>query len=124
MSVPAARPMPSMPTAEPYRPIRTQIAGVSVRQLAEKFGTPTYAYDAARIIERVDDLKQFDLIRYAQKACSNIAILDLVRRHGVVVDAVSAGEIHRAIKAGYRAGVGGRESGVGEHAEIVYTAEI
>jgi len=113
-----------MPTAEPFNPVRTSIADVGVGELARQFGTPTYAYDAAKIVERVNDLKQFDLIRYAQKACSNIAILDLVRRHGVVVDAVSTGEIHRAMKAGYRPGVGGRGSGVGQHAEIVYTADI
>src|SRR2546423_1741509 len=107
-----------MPTAEPYHPIRSQIAGVNVRDLAERFGTPTYVYDAAKIVERVNDLKQFDVIRFAQKACSNIAILDLVRRHGVLVDAVSAGEIHRALKAGYKAGV--RE----KHPEIIYTADI
>src|SRR4051794_23250729 len=92
-----------MPTAEPYHPTRTQIAGVAIGEIAERFGTPTYVYDAAKIIERVNDLKQFDVIRFAQKACSNIAILDLVRRHGVLVDAVSTGEIHRALKAGYRA---------------------
>ena len=115
-----------MPTAEPFHPVRTSIAGHSVPELARKFGTPAYVYDAAKIIERVNDLKQFDLIRFAQKACSNIAILDLVRRHGVVVDAVSAGEIHRAMKAGYKPGVRSQESGVGgqEHAEIVYTADI
>jgi diaminopimelate decarboxylase len=106
-----------MPTAEPYHPIRTEIAHVAVRELAERFGTPTYVYDAAKIVERINDLKQFDVIRFAQKACSNIAILDLARRHGVLVDAVSAGEIHRALKAGYK--VGGNK-----HAEIVYTADI
>src|SRR5438445_12976734 len=100
-----------MPTAEPYRPIRLQIDNVPVRELAERFGTPTYVYDAAKIVERVNDLKQFDVIRFAQKACSNIAILDLVRRHGVVVDAVSAGEIHRALKAGYKAGTRGEGRG-------------
>jgi len=107
----------AMPTSEPFATTRTQIAGVSVRDLAARFGTPAYVYDAARIVERVNDLKQFDVIRYAQKACSNIAILDLVRRNGVVVDAVSAGEIHRALAAGYRAGDRG-------HSEIVYTADI
>jgi diaminopimelate decarboxylase len=100
-----------MPTAEPYQPIRTQIAGVDVRELAERFSTPTYVYDAAKIVERVNDLMQFDVIRFAQKACSNIAILDLMRRHGVVVDAVSAGEIHRAIRAGYKAGNGEQRTG-------------
>ncbi len=107
-----------MPTAEPYHPIRTKIAGVGVSDLAQRFGTPTYVYDAAKIVERINDLKHFDVIRFAQKACSNIAILDLVRRHGVLVDAVSAGEIHRAQKAGYKAG--GSEKGP----EIVYTADI
>src|SRR5262245_30328446 len=106
-----------MPTAEPYHPIRTTIAGVGVRDLAEQFGTPTYVYDAAKIVERINDLKHFDVIRFAQKACSNIAILDLAHRHGVLVDAVSAGEIHRALKAGYK--VGGKK-----HPEIVYTADI
>jgi diaminopimelate decarboxylase len=121
-----------MPTAEPYHPNRTQIAGVSIREIAERFGTPTYVYDAARIIERVNDLKQFDVIRYAQKACSNIAILDLVRRHGVLVDAVSAGEIHRALKAGYRTGTRNQEpessqnlsTGSPTQPQIVYTADI
>src|SRR6267142_1474270 len=119
-----------MPIAERFHPIRTQIAGVSVRELAEQFGTPAYVYDAEKIIERVTDLKQFDVIRFAQKACSSIAILDLVRRHGVVVDAVSAGEIHRAMTAGYRAGnqapspQPSPKGRGGDHSEIVYTADI
>src|SRR5262245_65893281 len=107
-----------MPTAEPYHPIRTTIAGIGVRDLAERFGTPTYVYEAAKIVERINDLKQFDVIRFAQKACSNIAILDLARRHGVVVDAVSAGEIHPAFKAGYK--IGDTE----KNALVVYTADI
>src|SRR3954465_6224766 len=113
-----------MPTAEVYQPIRTEIAGVSVPELAERFGTPTYVYNAAKIIERINDLKQFDVTRYAQKACSNIAILDLVRRHGVLVDAVSAGEVHRALKAGYEKGSGFRVQGSERHPEIIYTADI
>jgi diaminopimelate decarboxylase len=106
-----------MPTSEPFATTRTHIAGASIPDLAARFGTPAYVYDAAKIVERVNDLRQFDVIRYAQKACSNIAILDLVRRHGVVVDAVSAGEVHRALAAGYKPGASG-------HPEIVYTADI
>ena len=85
-------------------------------KLAEDFGTPAFIYDAAKIVERVNDLKAFDVIRYAQKACSNLAILDLVRRHGVLVDAVSAGEIGRALAAGYKP--------QGDPPPIVYTADI
>jgi diaminopimelate decarboxylase len=114
-----------MPIEEPYHPVRTQIAGVPIRDLVARFGTPTYVYDAARIRERIGDLKAFDVIRYAQKACSNLAILDLVRRAGVLVDAVSAGEIHRALAAGYppgtpRAADGSRPA----PPPIVYTADI
>jgi diaminopimelate decarboxylase len=106
-----------MPTSEPLSPLRTEIAGVSVADLAARFGTPVYVYDAAKILARIHDLSRFDVIRYAQKACSNIAILDLMRRAGVLVDAVSAGEIHRALAAGF-------QPGTGEHPPIVYTADI
>ena len=96
--------------------MRTEIAGVPVAALAEQFGTPVYVYDAAMIERRIADLSPFDVIRYAQKANSNLAVLDLCRRNGVLVDAVSAGEVHRALAAGYSAG--------GEPPSIVYTADI
>src|SRR5262249_9039775 len=84
--------------------------------LAEQFGTPAYIYDAAKIVERINDLKAFDCIRFAQKACSNLAVLDLARRAGAVVDCVSAGEIRRAMAAGY--------SPHGDPPPIVYTADV
>ena len=97
--------------------ITQQIAGLPIPELAKQFGTPFYIYDAAVIRERIMHLASFDVIRYAQKACSNLAILDLVRKNGVLVDAVSAGEIHRALAAGYK-------PGFNDPPEIVYTADI
>jgi len=97
-------------------PLRREIAGVPVADLARDFGTPTYVYDAAGIEQRIADLAAFDVIRYAQKANSNLAVLDLCRRHGVLVEAVSAGEIQRALLAGYAA--------QGEPPPIVYTADV
>ncbi|MCB0186837.1 MAG: diaminopimelate decarboxylase, partial [Caldilineaceae bacterium] len=73
-------------------------------------------YDDATICQRIADLRAFDTIRYAQKANSNLAILDRMRREGVLVDAVSAGEIHRALRAGY--------APHGDPPPIVYTADI
>jgi diaminopimelate decarboxylase len=102
----------------PFPLTLTNIADQPVAELARKFGTPFYVYDAATIAARIADLKSFDVIRFAQKACSNLAILDLVRRHGVLLDAVSAGEIHRAIAAGFKPGQAGHPT------EIVYTADI
>lgn len=96
--------------------LRTEIAGLPVAEIARRFGTPTFVYDAGQIVERINDLKPFDLIRYAQKANSNLAVLDLMRRHGVVVDAVSTGEVGRALAAGY--------APTGDPHPIVYTADI
>jgi diaminopimelate decarboxylase len=112
-----------MPTTEVAFPtVVESFAGQSIPELARKFGTPTFVYDAATIAERIADLSQFDAVRFAQKANSNLAVLDLVRRKGGVVDAVSAGEIQRALRAGFKAG--GVDLPPGEHPEIVYTADI
>ncbi|MBX3423256.1 MAG: diaminopimelate decarboxylase [Pirellulaceae bacterium] len=91
-----------MPVLSQFSTLRHEIGGIAIADLAQRFGTPSYVYDLPVIMERVEDLRAFDSIRYAQKACSNIAILDRLRRAGVLVDAVSAGEIGRALQAGYR----------------------
>ncbi len=89
-----------------------------IEQGVESFGTPLWLYDRATIEERIRELQVFDAVRYAQKANSNLTILSLMKKKGVVVDAVSAGEIYRALKAGYRGGVTKKTP------EIVYTADI
>ncbi|WP_428266025.1 diaminopimelate decarboxylase [Haliangium sp.] len=89
---------------------------LALRDIAAGLGTPVYVYDAAVIRAQLASLARFDVVRYAQKACSNTAILRLLRAAGAVVDCVSAGELERALVAGYRPG--------SEPAEIVYTADI
>ncbi|MEQ6292475.1 diaminopimelate decarboxylase [Vogesella sp. GCM10023246] len=84
--------------------------------LAQQYGTPLWTYDAAVIRQRIAALRQFDTIRFAQKACSNVHILQLMREQGVKVDAVSRGEILRALAAGYDA--------AGEPSGIVFTADL
>ncbi len=105
-----------MSAVQTFSTVRTEINGVSIQNLAESFGTPTYVYDAVKIAQRIADLQAFDVVRYAQKANSNLAVLDWVRRQGAVVDAVSAFEIQRAFAAGF---VDGKEP-----PEIVFTADI
>ncbi|MCV2361362.1 diaminopimelate decarboxylase [Paucibacter sp. TC2R-5] len=87
-----------------------------IQSLAASFGTPLWVYDAATIRARIKALAAFDTIRFAQKACSNTHILRLMREQGVKVDAVSRGEILRALAAGFVAG--------GEPSEIVFTADL
>ncbi len=86
----------------------------TLRTIARTHGTPVWAYDAATIRTRITALRAFDTIRYAQKANSNTHLLRLMRQEGVRVDAVSLGEIERALAAGYTAG--------GD--EIVFTADL
>jgi diaminopimelate decarboxylase len=106
--------------------LRREIAGVSVAELAERYGTPLYVYDAEMIRRRCRDLAAWDTVRFAQKACSNLAVLDVVRREGVLVDAVSTGEIHRALAAGYtpHAAHTPGADGLPPAHPIVYTADI
>ncbi len=82
--------------------------------LVRHYGGPVWAYDASIIAQRIAQLKQFDVVRFAQKACSNIHILRLMRAAGVKVDSVSLGEIERALVAGFVPG--------GD--EIVFTADV
>ncbi|HIG28966.1 MAG TPA: diaminopimelate decarboxylase [Verrucomicrobiales bacterium] len=86
-----------------------------IRRLASRYGTPLWIYQQQVIEQRISELKCFDVVRYAQKANSNLAILALMKKKGLTVDAVSAGEIYRALKAGFTGG---------EEAQIVYTADI
>ncbi|NOT30646.1 MAG: diaminopimelate decarboxylase [Planctomycetes bacterium] len=81
--------------------------------LAREHGTPLFVYDAGTIRARIAELRAlFDVVRYAQKANSNLALLALVRAEGCAIDAVSAGEVERALAAGFTAG------------EIVFTSDV
>ena len=90
----------------------------TLASLAQQHGTPLWVYDAATIQRQVQALRQFDVVRFAQKANSNTHILRLLKSAGVVVDAVSLGEVERALAAGYTPGL---HNG---HAEIVFTADL
>ncbi|MBX3621314.1 MAG: diaminopimelate decarboxylase [Rhizobacter sp.] len=88
-----------------------------LREIARTHGTPVWAYDAATIRQRIAALRAFDTIRFAQKANSNTHLLRLMRAEGVQVDAVSLGEIERAVAAGYTASDDDRSG-------IVFTADL
>ncbi|MDR7344608.1 diaminopimelate decarboxylase [Pantoea alhagi] len=92
----------------------TALNAANLLPLTERYDGPFWAYDADIIRQRIAQLQQFDVVRFAQKACSNIHILRLMREAGVKVDSVSLGEIERALAAGYVAG--------GD--EIVFTADL
>jgi diaminopimelate decarboxylase len=97
------------------------ISAAQIAQIAREFSTPCWVYDAQVIRSQIARLRQFDVIRFAQKASSNIHLLKLMREEGVMVDSVSLGEVERALAAGYapNAQVNGAA-----HAPIVFTADL
>ncbi|MCE1465091.1 diaminopimelate decarboxylase [Enterobacter roggenkampii] len=85
----------------PLNQTDTDLNADNLLRLPAEFGCPVWVYDAQIVREKIAALHQFDVVRFAQKACSNIHILRLMREQGVKVDSVSLGEIERALVAGY-----------------------
>lgn len=103
------------------------VAGaVDLAGIAAESGTPVWVYDAASIRSRIAALRSFDTIRFAQKACSNIHILSLMREEGVQVDAVSAGELERARRAGFPVGADAARAAGADASDdpVVFTADV
>lgn len=87
-----------------------------IKKLHQQYKGPVWVYDASIIVNRIMQLKQFDVVRFAQKSCSNIHILRLMHSHGVKIDAVSLGEIERALLAGFNPSA--------QTSEIIFTSDI
>lgn len=79
------------------------INGCSVEDIARKWGTPTYIYNADKIVENYtkafsiaksyyDDFKFY----YAIKACNNLEVARLLTEQGAGIDAASVYEINLA----------------------------
>lgn len=78
---------------------------VPVRDIVAQCGTPVYIYsqwqalaNLHHICEAFADLQPH--IHYSAKANANLALLRTLIQAGAGIDAVSAGEIHRALQAG------------------------
>jgi diaminopimelate decarboxylase len=91
---------------------------IPLETIAEHVGTPAYVYSTATLRRHARAIRApfegLDVrVCYSVKACSNLAILSLLREEGLGFDIVSGGELYRARKAGAK----GREivySGVGK----------
>ena len=78
---------------------------VPISKIAAEIGTPFYCYSASNIERNYQVLAQAlanvpATICYAVKANSNIAVIRTLAKLGAGADVVSAGELHRALKAG------------------------
>lgn len=101
----------------------SHIEDVSILDIAKKVGTPFYAYSKKSLIDNFLDyqnnFKDIDhKICYSVKANSNISVIKTLAALGSGIDAVSTGEIFRAIKSGINpadiifAGVGKTKEGM------------
>ncbi|MCS6834470.1 MAG: diaminopimelate decarboxylase [Anaerolineae bacterium] len=88
------------------KPAGLMIEGVAAHQLAQTLGTPLYVYSLGRLranLRRLraafEPLSQVE-IHYSAKANANLSILRAVLAEGAGIDAVSGGEIFRALSAG------------------------
>ena len=88
------------------RPEGLVMAGVPLAQIAREVGTPAFVYNAEAIRRQFRALEAAfagipHRICYAVKANSNLAILRLMHDLGAGADLVSAGEMRRALAAGF-----------------------
>jgi diaminopimelate decarboxylase len=88
-------------------------SAADLRSLAAEYGTPLYVHDLDRTREnheRVARAFPDAAVHYAVKANAGRAVLDALRGAGAGAECASAGEVYRALDAGY------------DPAEIHYTA--
>jgi diaminopimelate decarboxylase len=81
---------------------RLRIAGVDAIELAERFGTPLFVYDADHVRARCRAARTAfpDGVAYAGKAFLCRAIAKLAHEEGMQIDVASGGEMHVALAAG------------------------
>ncbi len=75
--------------------------------LIGKYGSPLYVYNETILRERCRELKNLVgyrhfYVNYSPKANSNLEILKIVREEGFWTDAMSPGEIHVSLRAGFK----------------------
>lgn len=76
-----------------------------VREIASEFKTPVFVYSEEIIRKQANEALNFPnayglTVRYAMKANSNAAILGILNKSGIEMDASSGFEVERAIEAG------------------------
>ncbi|TNE57188.1 MAG: diaminopimelate decarboxylase [Alphaproteobacteria bacterium] len=78
---------------------------VSIPEIAAEVGTPFYCYSSATLRRHYQVFanafkKSQTLVCFSVKSNSNLSVIRTLAREGAGADIVSAGELHRALKAG------------------------
>jgi len=81
-----------------------QLAGVDVRDLAERYGTPLFVVDEADFRSRCAEYAAAfgaGSVHYAAKAFLSVAVARWVQEEGLSLDVCSGGELAVALRAGF-----------------------
>ncbi len=96
-----------LPDSAQVRDGRLLIAGLPAAELARRFGTPLYVYDARTLRARARAYREAlagypggGLVAFACKAQATVAVLALLAGEGLGADVASAGELAAARAAG------------------------
>ncbi|WP_435114094.1 diaminopimelate decarboxylase [Candidatus Pelagibacter bacterium nBUS_36] len=81
------------------------IERVSVQNIANKYGTPTYCYSYKKLNNNINNFKKSfrsfaPLICFAVKSNTNVDLIREIKKFGLGADVVSIGELMMALKAG------------------------
>jgi len=92
-----------------YKEDQLYAEDVPLTEIAEQFSTPCYVYSRATLEKHYHAYKRAfgshpNLICYAVKANSNLAVLNVLAKLGSGFDIVSQGELERVLKAGGQPG--------------------
>lgn len=83
------------------------LAGVDVRELADRYGTPLFVMDEAdfraRCAEHAEAFADPTLVHYASKAFLSVAVARWVAEEGLSIDVCSGGELAIALRAEFPA---------------------
>lgn len=96
--------MPGAPYVA-YRGRELHLEDCALAELAQRFGTPLYAYSRAAMLDALAGYQRAlagrdHLVCYAMKANSNLAVLQTFAQAGCGFDIVSGGELARVLAAG------------------------
>ncbi|MGH8907320.1 MAG: diaminopimelate decarboxylase [Egibacteraceae bacterium] len=79
------------------------LGGISVADLADRFGTPLYVLDRADLVGRMRVYREAfgpqAAVTYAGKALCVVGVLQIAAAEGLHLDVASAGELHTAARA-------------------------
>ena len=88
-----------------YKKNKLFIENISVQNIVNKFGTPSYCYSLNKLKLNIKNFKKYfrsinPLICFSVKSNSNLKILKEIKKMGIGADVVSKGELIMALKAG------------------------